>query len=173
MTGSGSLPQEVRDGFAVSFAVACAFFTDPAGRALVVKPNYRDDWQFVGGMVDKGESPHDACAREVKEEIGLDMPVGDLLVLDYEPDHAFVGAPMTTYVFDGGVIDDPDLIRLQADELEEFSFLPVESAARLFADFSRARLGLAAEARRTGKTVFQPYFPGCRDETCLAAISFG
>ncbi|GAB3240607.1 hypothetical protein GCM10027447_39400 [Glycomyces halotolerans] len=71
------MPREVLDSFAVSFAVACAFFTDPLGRALVVKPNDRDDWQFVGGMVDKGESPHEACVREVKEEIGLDMPVGD------------------------------------------------------------------------------------------------
>lgn len=156
MTETGSLPQEVRDGFAVSFAVACAFVTDRAGKALVVKPNYRDEWQFVGGMVDRGESPHEACAREIKEEIGLDMPVGDLLVLDYVPDHPFVAAPMTIYVFDGGVIDEPDRIRLQVDELEAFRFLPVQQAARLFAELHRARIGLAAEARRTGSTVFQP-----------------
>ncbi|GAB3223868.1 hypothetical protein GCM10027447_12030 [Glycomyces halotolerans] len=79
-----------------------------------------------------------------------------MLVLDYVPHHTFVAAPMTIYVFDGGVIDDPGLIRLQADELEEFGFFPVEQAMPLFAEIHQARIGLAAQARRTGKTVFQP-----------------
>ncbi|GAB3646773.1 NUDIX hydrolase [Glycomyces tarimensis] len=155
MTQPGSPPQAVLGGFAVSFAVVCAFVTDPDGRVLVVKPTYRDDWQFVGGMVDKGEAPHEACAREVKEEIGLYLPVGDLLVLDYVPQHEFVSAPMTIYVFDSGTIDDPDSINLQADELEEFGFLPIQEAEPRFAEAHRPRIGLAMEARRTGKTVFQ------------------
>lgn len=157
MNRLGPLPQELLDSFAVSYAVACAFFTDAEGRVLLVKPNHRDDWQFVGGMVDRGESPHEACAREVKEEIGLDLPVGELLVLDYAPRHAFVSAPMTIYVFDGGTVDDPGLIRLQAEELEEFGFFPLEQAASLFVEVHRSRVGMAAEARRTGRTVYQPF----------------
>lgn len=155
MAQSG-LPQEVLDGFATSFAVVCAFVTDPANRLLIVKPNYRDDWQFVGGMVDLGETPDEACAREIKEEIGIDLPVGDLLVLDYVPRHEFVAAPMTIYIFDCGVIGDPDLIRLQEDELEEFAFVPLDQAVPKFAAMHRSRIGLASEARKTGRTAYQP-----------------
>lgn len=151
------LPQAVLDGFATSYAVVCAFATDPEGRVLVVKPTYRPEWQFVGGMVDRGEAPHEACAREIKEEIGIDLPVGDLLVLDYVPDHGFVSAPMTIYVFDCGTVQDPAQIRLQADEIESFACLPAEEAAARFHPTNRARINLAAEARRAGRTVYAPH----------------
>ncbi|MDA1360849.1 NUDIX hydrolase [Glycomyces luteolus] len=150
------LPQAVLDGFASSYAVACAFATDSDGRALVVKPTYREEWQFVGGMVDRGEAPHEACAREIKEEIGIDLPVGDLLVLDYVPDHGFVSAPMTIYIFDCGTVGDPGQIRLQEDELEDFAFLPVDEAASRFHPANGPRFDLAAKARRTGRTTYVP-----------------
>jgi 8-oxo-dGTP diphosphatase len=154
------LPQAVLDGFARSYAVACAFVTDPEGRALIVKPTYNDDWQFVGGMVDRGEAPDEACAREIKEEIGIDLPVGDLLVLDYVPDHPFVSAPMSIYIFDCGTVDDPALIRLQEAELEEFAFLPCNEAASRFAAVHSPRFNLAVEARRTGRTTYVPHGDG-------------
>ena len=156
MAHSGPPPQDLLDGIAVSFTVACAFFTDPAGRVLLVKPNYRDGWAFVGGLVDKGETPHEACAREVKEEIGLTVPVGGLLLLDWMPQADFVNAPLTFYLFDGGVIDDPDRIRLQEDELEEFAFLPTDQAIALSAQINPGRIEMALEARRTGRTAYQP-----------------
>lgn len=149
-------PQSLIDGIAVSYTVACAFFTDPAGRVLLVKPTYRDDWSFVGGLVDRGEAPHEACVREVKEEIGLKVPVGDLLVLDWVRQHEFVNAPLTFYLFEGGVIDDADLIRLQEDELEGFDFFLPEEAAALSVGINPGRVELALEARRTGRTVYQP-----------------
>jgi 8-oxo-dGTP pyrophosphatase MutT (NUDIX family) len=154
MTG---LPQSLLDGFATSYAVVCAFATDPSGRILVVKPTYREEWQFVGGMVDHGETPHEACAREVKEEIGIDLPVGDLLVLDYVPDHGFVSAPMTIYVFDCGTVAEPDSIRLQENEIEAYDFLPVEAAAAKFHPTNGPRMRLAAGARRAARTMYVPH----------------
>jgi 8-oxo-dGTP pyrophosphatase MutT (NUDIX family) len=150
------LPQTVLDGFATSYAVVCAFATDPEGRVLIVKPTYREEWQFVGGMVDPGEAPHEACAREIKEEIGIDLPVGDLLVLDYVPDHAFVSAPMTIYIFDCGTVRDPGQIRLQEDEIEAFEFTPVPEAASRFHPANGPRCNMALEARRAGRTVYAP-----------------
>jgi 8-oxo-dGTP pyrophosphatase MutT (NUDIX family) len=145
------------DRIAVSGTVAGAFITDSEGRVLLVKPVSRDEWGFVGGWVDKGESPHDGCAREIKEEIGLDMPVGDLLVLDWLTETGYVDEPLTFYLFDAGVIENPDLIRLRATEIEGFGFYPPEQAVSRSGEFNRARLGLALEARRTGKTVYQPH----------------
>jgi 8-oxo-dGTP diphosphatase len=36
-------------------------------------------WTLPGGGLDHGESPRDAVAREVREECGIDVRVGDLL----------------------------------------------------------------------------------------------
>jgi len=65
------------------FGAAAALFTDPAGRVLLVKPNYRDHWSLAGGILDHGEPPHVGCRREVAEELGLDIEPGPLLVVGW------------------------------------------------------------------------------------------
>jgi 8-oxo-dGTP pyrophosphatase MutT (NUDIX family) len=72
---------------------AAAFVFDDAGRLLVVKENYgRYRWSLPGGAIEDGESPEEACAREVLEETGVDVMI-DYAVGRYElPDisvHAF------------------------------------------------------------------------------------
>ncbi|MGI9451938.1 MAG: NUDIX domain-containing protein, partial [Geminicoccaceae bacterium] len=44
---------------------------DHAGRLLLVKPSYRDEWLIPGGLVEKNESPWTAARRETLEEIGV------------------------------------------------------------------------------------------------------
>ncbi len=58
---------------ATMFGAAAALFTNPAGRILLVKPNYRDHWSLPGGMLEHGEPPQAGCRREVAEELGLQM----------------------------------------------------------------------------------------------------
>jgi ADP-ribose pyrophosphatase YjhB (NUDIX family) len=54
---------------------------DPAGRVLLVEHAFRTDfpWGLPGGWVEHGEEPRDAVARELREELALEVVVGDLV----------------------------------------------------------------------------------------------
>jgi ADP-ribose pyrophosphatase YjhB (NUDIX family) len=58
-------------------------FFNEAGKALIVKPSYKDYWSVPGGVINKDESPRNAALREVNEEIGLDLKSMRFLCLDY------------------------------------------------------------------------------------------
>lgn len=59
------------------------------GRMLVVKraeEPHRGFWSFPGGMVEEGESPTEAAARETLEEVGLRVKIEDVFyVASYLP----------------------------------------------------------------------------------------
>lgn len=98
---------------------AAALFRDPAGRVLIVEPNYREGWALPGGTIesDAGETPRQAARRETAEEIGLDVELGALLAVDWS--HGAGRPPIVAYLYDGGVLSQERLagIRLQEEEL--------------------------------------------------------
>ncbi|WP_331766787.1 NUDIX hydrolase [Embleya sp. NBC_00896] len=141
-----------------TYAAACALITDGAGRVLVVKPNYRDYWNLPGGFVDRNEPPHEACARELREEIGLDLEVGELLVIDWVPEMEPRPRPLIGWMFDAGTFT-PDVIatiRIQEDELDDYAFVTVERAGELLPSTVAPRVPAALEARRLGRTIYLP-----------------
>ena len=106
---------------------AGAILRDQAGRVLVVHPTYKDVWEIPGGMVEPDESPADACAREIREELGLSVSVGALLCVDWVPANPpWDGGLM--FVFDGGMLtaDQIETMRLCPDELDRFEFVAPE-----------------------------------------------
>jgi 8-oxo-dGTP diphosphatase len=139
---------------ASAYVTAGALITDPDGRVLLVDPNYRDHWLLPGGAADDNESPEAACAREVKEELGLNLPVGPLLVVGWRPARGERPRPTVSFLFDGGTLDHAERIRLQAEELDAYGFFePGEAAARLGP--GGLRLPAALRARDTKVPVFQ------------------
>ena len=96
-------------------------YRDASNRVLMVEPTYKPDWEVPGGIVEEGESPRAAAVREVREELGSDLPVGRLLAVDW-----VCAAPPRTeglfFLFDGGVLDDrtADSITLPAPELRSW-----------------------------------------------------
>ena len=63
---------------------AAALLLNTQNEILIVKPIYRERWLLPGGVVEKNESPRQACIREVREELELDVAVGKLLCVDYK-----------------------------------------------------------------------------------------
>lgn len=53
--------------------VAAGIVTDPAGRTLVVRKRGSTAFMQAGGKIEPGESALDALARELREEIGLEL----------------------------------------------------------------------------------------------------
>ncbi|HUC56473.1 MAG TPA: NUDIX hydrolase [Streptosporangiaceae bacterium] len=136
---------------------AGALVTDPDGRVLLVKPNYRELWSLPGGICEFGEAPHAGAAREVAEEVGLEVPIGQLLALDWSRPYGPEARPIMHFIFDGGQIADSDSIVVQESELEGFRFtapdeLPVHLPPRGF-----ARVAGALRALESGTLVFLPH----------------
>ena len=42
--------------------------------------DYKDWWEFPGGKIEGEELPQDALAREIREELDMEIHVGDYLI---------------------------------------------------------------------------------------------
>lgn len=64
-------------------AGAHVLVTDTDGRVLVVRTTYLEpQWMLPGGLVERGERPDEAAAREAREETGLEIKVTGLAAVD-------------------------------------------------------------------------------------------
>lgn len=130
---------------------AGALFFDAAGRVLMVEPSYKSYWEIPGGYVEQGESPLQACVREVREELGITPPIGRLLAVDWAPSDA--EGDKVLYIFDGGHLTEEQLanVRLQPEELVSFKFLDLPAVEHTTIPRLARRIVAAAKAR-TGTT---------------------
>src|ERR1017187_2013735 len=140
----------------VLYAGAAALITDTAGQVLLVKPNYRDHWTLPGGICEHTEPPHAACAREVHEELGLDLPVGKLLVIDWAPPDGDRPNPIMHFIFDGGTLADPAGIVLQQEELDDSRFTAPNPVDGSLPPYIAARIPAALTARASGAATYLP-----------------
>lgn len=65
--------------------IAQGLLRDDEGRILLCELTYKKDWDLPGGVVDPQESPRQTLRRELVEELGVDLPVGDLLAVNWLP----------------------------------------------------------------------------------------
>ena len=135
---------------------AGALITDPGGRVLIVKPNYRDHWTLPGGICEHGEPPHAGCRREVAEEVGLELPVGGLLAVDWSQPYGEDARPIMHFVFDGGTVPDGTSIVVQEEELDGYQFAGRGELDRYVPPYVAGRITAALAGRAARRTVYQP-----------------
>lgn len=133
---------------------AAGFVTDAAGRVLLVKPNYRDRWGWPGGHVDDGETPEAACARELREEVGLTLETGRLLVVHWVPEMDERPFPLVHFTFDCGTLPDGARITLQEDELDDWGFFTAAEADEILPGWQAERLHASIAARASGQVTY-------------------
>lgn len=130
---------------------AGALVRDAHGRVLLVEPIYKDRWEVPGGSVEADESPRAACERELREELSLDLPLGRLLVMEWQgPEPSRTESIM--FLYDGGLLGSR-AIRLPPEELRSFAFVESQDLDQYVAARLAGRIRAALVALDQGRLV--------------------
>lgn len=78
-------------------------------------------WNFPGGGIEEGETPEDACIREVKEETGLDVEVYRLIHKQDEKYTFLMKNIKGTINLDKTNKDNDDILEVKWVSLHDFS----------------------------------------------------
>jgi 8-oxo-dGTP diphosphatase len=129
---------------------AGALVFDRAGRLLILKPTYKSGWTIPGGVMEAdGETPWQACQREVREECGIEVRRARLACMDFRrPKPGRAGG--IRFLFDCGRVDDKDLagIAVQPEEVSEFRLAALPDALGLLRGPIRRRVRAATGSNR-------------------------
>ena len=128
---------------------AGAMIFDRAGRLLILKPTYKSGWTIPGGVMEEdGETPWEACRREVREECGIDVRRGRLACMDFRRPRP--GRPGgVRFLFDCGAVGGKRLaaIVIQPEEVSEYRLAALPDALALLRGPIRRRVRAATAGR--------------------------
>jgi 8-oxo-dGTP diphosphatase len=130
---------------------AGALIFDRKGRLLILKPTYKSGWTIPGGVMEAdGETPWQACQREVREECGLEIASGRLACMDFRrPRPSRPGG--IRFLFDCGSFSSAALrnLRMQPEEISEHKLAPLPEALKLLRGPIRRRVKAAVSSSGT------------------------
>ena len=136
-------------------AAAAVLLRATDGRLLILRPTYKPGWTVPGGVVEPGELPVAAARREVREETGLEVVIGRLLVVEHRSATSHRPASVH-FVFDAttdGPLEDLSLV-LPPDEIAESRLAPSEVALDLLNRPLATRVAVALRASQDGRTAY-------------------
>jgi 8-oxo-dGTP diphosphatase len=130
---------------------AGALIFDRSGRLLILKPTYKSGWTIPGGVMEAdGETPWQACRREVREECGIDISSGRLACMDFRrPRESRPGG--VRFLFDCGSFPDAVLrdITVQPEEICAHKLAALPDALKLLRGPIRRRVSAAVASPLT------------------------
>ena len=120
-------PFKIREGVDIENKNAIIIIVNKDNEILLLKRSPRSDWgaskwAFVGGSIQRGESPKDACKRETKEETGIEID-DSINVFNVEKDG------VVDYVFACRYSGD-DSIKINKEHTE-YDWFPLEDVKKL------------------------------------------
>lgn len=88
-------------------------------------------WEFVGGKTEPGESREDALKRECREELDVELEVGDVFMeVDHEYPDLFVHLTLFNARIASGepkMIEHNDIRWITIDEIDDYEFCPADA----------------------------------------------
>ena len=87
-------------------------------------------WEFVGGKVEAGETREEALIRECREELAVELRVGDVFM---EVDHVYPDITIRLILFHAAIasgqpqrIEHNDIRWILPSQIPEFAFCPAD-----------------------------------------------
>jgi len=110
-----------------------------SGKRLLICQRKRGDrfglkWEFPGGKIEPNEQPQDALQRELREELGVEVKIGDEI---YRTRHRYPkpDRELELIFFSASLPDTPlenlafeDVVWAEVAKLEQYDFLPADRA---------------------------------------------
>ena len=106
------------------------------GMVLIVQYPHNDSWDLPGGRIHKGEEVAEGLAREVREEVGLDVEVGESVAVwvQHEPKPTW---PRYFVLLTATLKDPTQSIVCAPDEIKDARWVTPEEAVEKLSAWSR------------------------------------
>lgn len=92
--------------------------------------DFKDGWEFPGGKMEAGETPQEALIREIKEELEVDIEVGELVETvecDYPKFHLTMHCFFCTITGGELILKEHEAAKwLTSETLESVDWLPAD-----------------------------------------------
>lgn len=119
----------------IRVAAAIIRATNEKGEAIIFATqrgygDFKGGWEFPGGKIEEGETPHQALVREIEEELETEIRVGELfdtVEYDYPTFHLSMDCFWAEVVSGELVLKEHEAAKwLTKDELDSVEWLPAD-----------------------------------------------